>query len=522
MGLAMKIFSSEQLYEADKISTVKQQISSADLMERAGNQIYNWLHQRMQGAQVPIHIFCGIGNNGGDGLVVGRLLIESGYNVHMYVVNCSDKRSADFLINYDRIKNMTKTWPLLMTSEKNFPVINQEDIIIDAIFGIGLNRCMGGWVKKLIQYLNTQAAFKLSVDMPSGLYANAPLEDAEAVLAANHTLTFQAPKLSFFLPETAKFVPYFEVLDIGLDAEYLQNAEPIAQLISKPEAQKFYKQRQKFDHKGTYGHALIIAGSYGKMGAAVLASKAAFRVGAGLVTSFIPKSGYQIIQTALPEAMVVTDEKENLISNIDYNIKPSALAVGMGIGTAPETVLALEKLFLSEKAPMVIDADSLNCISANKKLLKILPKNSILTPHLGELKRLIGNWDNDYDRLEKTKKFSKKHGVIILIKGAHSITVQDGFLYINTTGNPGMATAGSGDVLSGVIAGLLSQSYDPLSASIFGVYLHGSAGNIVTQSHGYEALMASDISDAIGNAYIELFAQESPPHQENKEAQEAK
>jgi hydroxyethylthiazole kinase-like uncharacterized protein yjeF len=513
----MKIFSSKQLYKADRITTDKQEISSTDLMERAGNRIYNWLHQRMQGAQVPIQIFCGIGNNGGDGLVVGRLLIESGYNVHMYVVNYSDKRSADFLINYDRIKNMTKTWPLLMTSEKDFPVINNEDIIIDAIFGIGLNRCIGGWVKKLIQYLNSQVAFKLAIDMPSGLYANAPLEDAEAVLAANHTLTFQAPKLSFYLPETAKFAPYFEVLDIGLDTEYLQNAEPIAQLISKPEAQKFYKQRQKFDHKGTYGHALIIAGSYGKMGAAVLAAKAAFRAGAGLVTCFIPKCGYEIIQTALPEAMVVTDSNENLISNIDYIIKPSALAVGMGIGTAPETVSALEKLFVREKASMVIDADAINCISENKKLLKILPKNSILTPHLGELKRLIGAWDNDYDRLEKTRKFSKKHKVIVIIKGAHSITVKDDNLYINTTGNPGMATAGSGDVLSGVVAGLLSEGYDPLSAAIFGVYLHGSAGNIVTQSLGFEALMASDINDAIGNAYIELFTQESPQPQNNKE-----
>ena len=518
---AMKIFSSEQLYQADKITTEKQQISSADLMERAGNQIYNWLHQRMQGAQVPIHIFCGIGNNGGDGLVVGRLLIESGYNVYMYVVNCSDKRSSDFLINYDRIKNVTKSWPLLMTSEKDFPVIKQEDIIIDAIFGIGLNRCMGGWVKKLIQYLNTQTAFKLAIDMPSGLYANGPLEDVEAVLSANHTLTFQAPKLSFFLSETAKFVPYFEVLDIGLDAEYLQNTEPIAQLISKPEAQKFYKQRQKFDHKGTYGHTLIVAGGYGKMGAAVLAATASFRAGAGLVSCFIPKCGYQILQTALPEAMVITDEMENFISNIDHNIKLSALAVGMGIGTAPETVSALEKIFKRDKVPMVIDADALNCISKNKKLLNILPKNSILTPHLGELERLIGKCKNDYDRLEKTKKFSKKYDVIVIIKGAFTITVLDGKLYINTTGNPGMATAGSGDVLSGVIAGLLSQGYDPLLASVFGVYLHGSAGNIASHSLGFEAIMASDINNAIGNAYIELFAQESSPKQEENEANEA-
>lgn len=507
----MKIFSSEQLYQADQLTNEKQNLGPSDLMERAGAQIFNWLHQRMQGAQVPIHIFCGIGNNGGDGLVVGRLLIENGYNVKMYVVNCSDKRSKNFLLNYDRIKNVTKSWPHLMTSEADFPEINPEDIIIDAIFGIGLNRCLNGWVKKLIQYLNNEKAFKLAIDMPTGLYADTPLEDSEAVLLANHTLTFQAPKLSFFLPETGKFVPFFEVLDIGLDPEYLYNTEPLAQLISKPEAQKFYKQRQKFDHKGVYGHTLIVAGSYGKIGASVLASKSAFKAGAGLVSCFVPECGYTIVQTALPEAMVLTDVHTKRITDIQFEITPSAIAVGMGIGTHPETASALTKLFSEVKAPLLIDADAINCISENEELLKLLPKHSILTPHLGELERLLGPIKNDFDRIEKTKAFSKKHDIIIIIKGANSITVFGDKLYINTTGNPGMATAGSGDVLSGVIAGLLSQGYDPLVSSVFGVYLHGSAGNIVSQQVSYEAVMAGDISNALGNAYLALFEQEPQP-----------
>lgn len=513
----MKIFSSEQLYQADQITTEKQQITPSDLMERAGTQIFNWLHQRMQGAQVPIHIFCGIGNNGGDGLVIGRLLIENGYNVHMYVVNCSDKRSKNFLINYDRIKNVTKSWPHLMTSEEDFPEINPEDIIIDAIFGIGMNRKLDGWVKKLIQYLNAEKAFKLAVDMPTGLYANEPLQDPEAVLQANHTLTFQAPKLSFFLPETGKYVPFFEVLEIGLDPEFLHTTEPLAELIAKQEAQKFYKQRQKFDHKGTYGHALVIAGSYGKIGAAILASKSAFKAGAGLVTSFVPKCGYSILQTALPEAMVLTDTEDTFITDIQLNFEPSAIAVGMGIGTEKKTVSALVKLFSETKAPMVIDADAINCISENKELLKVLPKYSILTPHLGELERLLGPTKNDFDRIEKTKAFSKKHDVIVIIKGANTITVFGDKLYVNTTGNPGMATAGSGDVLSGVIAGLLSQGYDPLIAAVFGVYLHGSTGNIVSQQVSYEAVMASDISNALGNAYLALFEQEPQPQEEPQE-----
>jgi len=509
----MKIFSSEQLYEADKITTEKQETSSIDLMERAGEQVFNWLHKRMQGAQVPIHIFCGIGNNGGDGLVVGRLLIESGYNVKMFVVNYSDKRSKCFLINYDRIKEVTKKWPVLMTSEEDFPEINAEDIIIDAMFGIGINRPPEGWVKKLIQYLNEQKAFKLAIDLPSGLYANSPLDDEKAVIYANHTLTFQAPKLAFFLPETGKFVPYFEVLDIGLDKTYLSETEAIAQLIAKPEVQKFYKQRNKYDHKGTFGHALIVAGSYGKIGAAILSSKTTLRIGAGMVSAFIPECGYEILQTALPEAMVFTDDEDNFITNISVDFEPSAIGVGMGIGTKKETVDALRKLFSETKSPLVIDADALNCISENKELLKLLPKKSILTPHPGELKRLIGDWKNDYDKLEKAKKFAKKHKVVLLIKGANTIVIFEKKIYINTTGNPGMATAGSGDVLSGVLTGLLSQGYDPLMASVFGVYLHGSAGNIASQEKGYETVMANDIIENLGNAYLILFENDDSQEQ---------
>ncbi|PKA84259.1 hydroxyethylthiazole kinase-like uncharacterized protein yjeF/hydroxyethylthiazole kinase-like uncharacterized protein yjeF [Ulvibacter sp. MAR_2010_11] len=516
----MKIFSSKQLYQADTVTVEKQQISPAELMERAGTQIFNWLHQRMQGAQVPIHIFCGIGNNGGDGLVIGRLLIENGYNVHVYVVNCSDKRSKNFLINYDRIKNVTKKWPKLMKSEEDFPEINPDDIIIDGIFGIGLNRCPDGWVKKLIIYLNENKAFKLAIDIPSGLYAEAPLDDPDAVIKANHTLTFQAPKLAFFLPETGKYVPFYEVLDIGLDPEYLATAEPLAQLIQKPEAQQFYKQRKKYDHKGMFGHALIVAGSYGKIGAAILAAGATLRTGAGMLTVFTPKCGNDILQNAVPEAMTLTDSEEKYITNISYSFTASAIGVGMGIGTNAKTVAALEKLFKESKAPMVIDADALNCISENTSLLKVLPKLSILTPHEGELKRLIGSWKNDYNKLEKAKKFANKHEAVLVLKGANTITVFNNKLYINSTGNPGMATAGSGDVLAGVITGLLSQGYDSLLAAVFGVYLHGSAGNIAAQSMGLEAMIAGDVTANLGNAYLALFEQDPAPQPQAEEEQQ--
>lgn len=505
----MKILSAQQIYEADKTTIEKEGITSEELMERAGAQIFEWLHQRLQGSPLTIHIFCGIGNNGGDGLVVGRMLIECGYNVLTYVVNCSDKRSHDFLSNYDKIKNVSKKWPVLMKSESDFPAIDDTDIIIDGIFGIGLNRCPDGWVKALIQYLNAQKAFKLAIDIPSGLFANEAPVDKDAIVRADHTLTFQTPKFSFFLPETSEFVNLFDVLDIGIDSDFLVNVKPMATLISKLDAQAFYRNRKRFSHKGTYGHSLIVAGSYGKIGAALLSTKAAYRIGSGLVTAFIPKCGYSILQTAIPEAMVLTDVNEKFISSVELDFRPTVIGIGMGIGQNKETVNAIENLLKAQKNPMLIDADALNIISSNIKFLEVIPKKSILTPHPGELERLIGDWKDDFDKLEKAKKFSKKHDLILVLKDAYTIIVYDDNYFINSTGNPGMASGGSGDVLSGILTGLVSQGYDALIAAIFGVYLHGKAGDIAAQNMGYEAMTASNIVENIGEAYLDLFKIES-------------
>jgi len=313
----MKIFSKEQIYAGDKLTTERQNITSVDLMERAGTQIFNWLHMRMQGAQVPIHVFCGIGNNGGDGLVVARHLVTHGYNVKTYVVNCSDKRSKNFLINYDRIKilinydrikNTTKDWPTLLSCAEDFSniIIDEKDIIVDAIFGIGINRPVEDWV-----------AYTLSIDVPSGLHTDKAVEDPEAVVNAGYTLSFQTPKLVFFLPETAKYTVQWEVLDIGIDPEYLYTTETEAELIGKNEVLPIYRPREKYSHKGTFGHSLIIGGSYGKIGAVTLASRGALSVGAGKVTAYVPKCGYIPLQTSFPEAMVITDTNEEKITKID-------------------------------------------------------------------------------------------------------------------------------------------------------------------------------------------------------------
>lgn len=483
-------------------------------MEHASTLCFNWLHEKLNGAQVPIHVFCGIGNNAGDGLVMARHLINHGYLVHIYIANFTDKRSPDFLINYNLIKEVSNDWPTLMTSEEDFPELNTNDVIIDALFGIGLNRPPEGWVKKLIQHINKSEAFVLAIDIPSGLYSNKKIEDKEAIVKADHTLTFQAPKLAFFLPEAAEFCLSFDVLDIGLDPNFLNSETPIARLFNKYDAQELYKPRNKFDHKGIYGHCLIVGGSYGKIGASILASKAALKIGAGMVTTFVPKCGYPILQSSLPEAMVITDNSNDFIESIDINFVPSAIGIGMGMSTNKKTVLAFKDFLLNIKSPLVLDADALNCISENKELLKLIPKDSILTPHPGELKKLIGDWEDDYQKIEMTKIFSEKHQIILLIKGANTMIVDNGEIFINVTGNPGMATAGSGDVLAGILTGLLSQGYLPIEAALFGVYLHGCAGDIASEQLGFESILASDITNAIGAAYLNLFIEETK--EENK------
>ncbi len=503
----MKLLGLSHIKEVDYLTVKNQSITFLELVERAGTVIFNTIHERLQGAQVPIHVFCGLGNNGGDGLVIARLLVEHGYNVTTYIVNFSTNRSKAFLVNYDRLKEIDNEWPVQLKNEEEFPVISPNDMVVDAIFGIGLNRSMEPWVKKLIVHLNDTNAFILSIDVPSGLYAEKPVEDEKSVIYANVCLTFQAPKLIFFLPETAKYAQDVDYINIGLDAQYLNEVDTKMELILKNEVLKFYQPREKYSHKGSYGHALLIGGSKGKIGSMLLASKSCLRVGAGLVSALVPECGYDIMQTGLPEAMVVDHDNDNYLEDFEFDIEPSVICIGVGLGMHEKTFEAFVDFLKKNDKPLVIDADGLNMLSKDKVLLKFIPKQTVLTPHVKELERLIGVWSDDFDKLEKVKIFSKKYSCIVVIKGANTITVHNDEIYVNTTGNPGMATAGTGDVLAGIITGLISQGYKALQASIFGVYLHGSAGDIAVESLGYQALLASDIVNNIGKAYLELFKQ---------------
>lgn len=504
----MKIFDIEQLAEADRITIEKQKISSDELMERAASLVFKDIHSKLNGAQVPIKVFCGIGNNGGDGLVIGRLLLEQGYEVTVYVVNYSDNRSKDFLLNYDRIKEVNNDWPTLIKGEADFPELSDKDFIIDAMFGIGLNRPLEDWVGKLVEHINSSKAFIVAIDMPSGLFGDKIPSENDQVIKANVTITFQSPKLIFFLPQAAEYIGDMQVIDIGLDRQYLSETIVNTQLIGKPEAKLLYTPRKSFAHKGDFGHSLIVGGSYGKIGSISLTARATLRTGAGLVTVYSPKCGYQILQTAIPEAMVLTDEKEEMLAKIDFDLSPDVICFGMGAGTAKETINAFKDLLKKTNNPMVIDADGINILSKEKELLKDLPENSVLTPHPGELKRLVGKWKDDFDKLEKVKKFSKKFKLIVVIKGAYTITVYKDDLYVNNSGNPGMATAGSGDVLSGVITSLISQKYEPLIAAVLGVYLHGRTGDILAEELSYQGLIAGDIANNMGRAFLDLFKKE--------------
>lgn len=513
----MYILSSKQIAAADKATIKNNNISSTDLMEHAATLCFQWLHARLQGQNIKIHVFCGIGNNGGDGLVIARHLIQHGYHVNCFVVNFSDKRSPEFLENYNLLKELGH-WPTVISNEDEFPQVDFEDIVIDAIFGNGLTRKPTGFTKKLIQYINSTKVFTLAIDIPSGLYTDKAVVDTNAVLKAGHTLTFQTPKLAFLLPENKDYINTWEVIDIGLDQQFIDSLQPKHQYITKNEIIPLYQSRNKWDHKGTFGHSLIIGGSFGKIGAVTLATKAALKIGSGLVSAFLPKCGYNILQISVPEAMVEVDN-DNVLTYFNYKTNATVIGIGPGMGTAEKTVLGFEKFLKENKLPIVIDADAINILSQNKEFLHYIPKNTVLTPHPKELERLIGDWKNDYDKLQKATDFSKEHQLILVIKGAHSVVVDGEFLYFNSTGNPALATAGSGDVLTGMITGLIAQGYEPRIAAIFGIYLHGKTADLALQSTSYETFTASTIIEYLATAILDLFNQETPneTYDENEE-----
>ncbi len=501
----MKILKSSQIREVDEFTIKNEPIISVDLMERAARTISNWIAEKIS-KEKGVKIFVGPGNNGGDGLAIARQLIDDKYKVEVFILNISGNLSKDCQINLDRLKAQMQNCIHEINKKSDFPEINKNDIIIDGLFGSGLTRPLDGLIKNLVQHLNNSDAEIIAIDIPSGLFGENNLQnDLEAIIKAKYTLTFQLPNLSFFLPENEIFVGIWKILPIGLNNDFINSLDSDFYMVDSDYIKSKILKRTKFSHKGNYGHVLMIAGSYGKMGAAILASKACLRTGSGLVTVHVPRIGYEIMQTAIPEAMISIDQSDIIFTNIPDAESYTSVGVGPGIGTKQNTKKALANLIAEVSTPIVFDADALNIISEQNELLKNIPENSILTPHPKEFVRLAGEVSNDYEKIHTQINFSVTYKVIVVLKGANtSITCPDGACYFNSTGNPGMATAGSGDVLTGIILSLLGQGYKPKDAAITGVYLHGLAGDIASEKIGQEALIASDIIENLGYAYLRI------------------
>lgn len=499
----MKILSPAQINKADQATIKNFPISSTDLMEKAASKCYEWIIEQFPDPSSRIHVCCGMGNNGGDGLVISRLLLEKGYKVHTYLICFTEKRSDDFNINLTRLTEM-KASIKEVRQGNDFPIIDKEDLVIDAIFGIGLKRTPNGFTKDFIKHLNASNTTVISIDMPSGLFADRKVEDKEAVVKSTCILSFQTPKLAFLLPDHEAYMNYWKILDIALDQTYLEKVESVYHWIDHRFINEFIKKRRRFSHKGTFGHSLLIGGSFGKVGAMILASKAALKAGSGLVSSYIPKCGYSAMQTSNPEIMVEVDD-EKYLQFFNIKTKPNAIGIGPGLGTHSKTKKGFVEFIMNCKVPLVIDADGLNIISEYNDLLNIIPKDAILTPHPKEFKRLVGSWTDDYEKLEKQMDLSSRLQCVVVLKGAYTSVAYQGKVYFNSSGNPGLATAGSGDVLTGIITGLLAQGYTSLQAAIIGVYIHGRAADIgIASTESMESLTAMDCITYLGKVFNEF------------------
>ncbi len=496
----MKILPVPEIKKLDQRTISEESIASIDLMERAASRFTDWVLNQYPGEE-GFHIFCGTGNNGGDGLVSARLLSRAGKEVTVHIVRLSDYESPDFSANLRRLNELDPSiahpwWP-----GNPFPEINPDHVLIDAIWGSGLSRPVSGPPAELINHLNNSGARIIALDMPSGLFADQPTTGA--YIKATHTVSFQVPKLAFFVPEHYDAAGQWHIVDIGLLPEALEEAPCRYFYTLAEDLEPFIKPRAPFSHKGIFGHSLVVGGSYGKTGAIHLAGKAALRSGAGLVTAWVPSCAYSPLQTGVPEMMVITGPGDNFLTGFPENPEQwNAIGIGPGMGQEPATAIAFGPWLKRLNQPVVLDADALNLLAKNPEWLEYLPENSILTPHPGEFKRLNEPWENGFEKLEKALNFAQRHRIILVLKGAYTaVCLPGGTCHLNSTGNPGMATAGSGDALTGVITSLLGQGFTPELAAKIGVFVHGLAGDLAAEKLGETGLIASDIIAHLPEAF---------------------
>ena len=503
---ALKILPVEKVREADSYTIDHEPISSVDLMERAASACFRWIKD-MTGTYQKIKVICGTGNNGGDGLAISRMLHHSGFEVEVFVIRFSQDSTEDFEVNFNRLADLPG---LIITDiyEQDTEIgIEESDLVIDAMLGSGISRPLSGLLARVVDQVNKSGAMVISIDMPSGLFTDSPVDPRNsAIVKADYTLSFQFPKKAFLIPENEIYVGEWVLLDIGLHPEFIDSIECNDLFIEREDCINLHRKRAKFAHKGNFGHALLIAGSTGYFGAAVMASRACLRSGVGLLTAHVPGDGFLVMQSAVVEAMISIDPEDVCFSSVPLLDTYNAIGVGPGLGMASETQAALKLLIQQTTVPMVLDADALNIIAENKTWLAFLPVGSILTPHPKEFERLTGPTANQFDRLEMLRAFAIRFKLYVILKGANSaLATPDGMLYFNSTGNPGMATGGSGDVLTGIILGLLSSGYPARDACILGMWLHGKAGDIAARKYGFEAMLAGDLIDNLGKAFRKLY-----------------
>lgn len=501
----MKLLSAQQTRELDSRSILEKGMTSTELMEHAATIFYNWMLEKID-HQIVDHliVFCGTGNNGGDGAVIARIATQDFTKVSLIQCHISAKLSPD--LQYMKEKLPDSVQIIDVEEGDNFTIDLNECMIVDAVFGSGLSREVTGYWKDLFDWINNSknSSKIFAVDVPSGLFGDIP-NNGHGIINADYTLSFEMPKRSFFWPENESYVGIFESRSIGLSNKVLDELESTIHYIDSKLIQSLFVKRKIHSHKGTYGHAAMICGSHGMTGAAILAGKACLRTGVGKITCYLPDVSVDAMQIAVPEAMVNIGNGRDCIRIIDIDNNYNSIGIGCGIGQDPKTVRAMDKFLEVENLPlMIIDADALNIIALNNWMARI-PRQSIITPHPGEFQRLFGSSVNTFEREKLQIRRSKELGVYIVCKRAYTtISTPEGYLYYNKTGNPGMATAGSGDVLTGVLTSLLAQGYSPQDTCVLGVYLHGLAGDISANKRGEYGLIASDIISSLPAAIKEL------------------
>ena len=501
----MKIFTSAQIHELDKFTIENEPIKSIDLMERSAKAITQAITE-VWGSQTPVIIFAGPGNNGGDALAVGRLLCDKGYEVTVYLFNIYGKLSDDCATNKKRLAEKRSKALIEVTQEFEPPHLEVGTLVVDGLFGSGLNKPLAGGFSSLVKYINASPAQVVSIDMPSGLMTEDNTYNVRAnIIRADLTLTLQQPKLSFLFPENQQFIGRLKVLDIRLSKEGIEKIDANYTLIEENDIRPRLLHRDPFAHKGKMGNALIIAGSYGMGGASVLATKACLRAGAGKVTTHTPKRNSLLLQISAPEAIIQFDREETIFSEAVDTEDFNAVGIGPGLGTSEQTAIAIIAQLRRTQCPIVADADAINILANHRAWVQQLPKDIIMTPHPKEFDRLEGPSTDSYERLMKARDLAQRLQAYILLKGHHtSLCLPDGHIMFNSTGNAGMATAGSGDVLTGIITGLLARGYKHLDACVVGMYLHGLAGDIAAKELGVESVIAGDLIQFLPYAFKRL------------------